>query len=240
MGMPEETNMILTDHISNILFAPTPTAVTNLKKENVRGNVLYTGDLSVEIVQEAIRAKSLILDYLKLESRTYILLTMHRAENTEHPSILRSIVKVIQILDPMIGARSVFPIHPRTKKIMQDSGLHNGLEKCRNLKLISPVGYIDFIHLVKNAAKVVTDSGGVQKEAYLLETPCITLRQNTEWIETLSENRNILVGTESDAIVRAIKEWVPNDTEINPVFGCGEASNIILNEIKQTLLADSS
>ncbi|MEP6577197.1 MAG: UDP-N-acetylglucosamine 2-epimerase (non-hydrolyzing) [Nitrososphaerota archaeon] len=232
MRMPEETNRILADHISNILFAPTPTAVTNLKKENVRGNILYTGDLSVEIVQEALRAKSLILHDLKLESRSYILLTMHRAENTEHPSTLSSIAKVIEMLDPMTV---VFPIHPRTKKIMQNSGLYNDLEKRRNLKLIPPVGYVDFINLVKNAKKVVTDSGGVQKEAYLLETPCITLRQNTEWIETLSENRNILVGTETDAIVRAIRDWVPNDKEIKPVFGSGGASNVILNEIKENL-----
>jgi UDP-GlcNAc3NAcA epimerase len=229
MRMPEETNRILTDHISNILFAPTPTAVTNLKKENVRGRIIYTGDLSVEIVQEALMAKSLILQDLELEDRSYILLTMHRAENTQHRNTLGSIVNLVGMLDPLTV---VFPIHPRTKKIMQDSSLYSKLEKCRNLKLIPPVGYVDFINLVKNSKKVVTDSGGVQKEAYILGTPCVTLRQNTEWVETVFEKRNILIGTEINAVMNAIRDWVPDDNEIKPIFGTGHASDIILNGFK--------
>ena len=225
MRMPEETNRILTDHIGNILFAPTPTAVTNLEKENVRGRIVYTGDISVEIVHEALTAKSSILQDLGLEFRSYILLTMHRAENTELVSTLDSIVNLIGMLDPLTV---VFPIHPRTKKIMQDSKLYSRLEKYRNLKLIPPVGYVDFINLVKNSKKVVTDSGGVQKEAYLLGTPCVTLRENTEWVETVSEKRNILVGTETNAVMNAITDWTPNDYEIKPVFGTGDASDIIL------------
>lgn len=222
--MPEETNRIITDHISEYLFAPTQTALINLRKENVWGSAFRTGDISVEIVKEAMELKSNILFDLDLSSSSYILLTIHRAENTESPAVLGSIMNAIRIVDDMTF---VFPIHPRTKRILHDIGLYAALERSQHVRLISPVGYIDFINLIKNARRVVTDSGGVQKEAYLLGTPCITVRDNTEWVETVAENRNILVGTETKSIVRAIRDWAPKVAKIKAIFGQGCTSDDI-------------
>ena len=157
---------------------------------------------------------------------------IHRAENTDSPAVLKSIVDALRTVDDMT---IVFPIHPRTRKILQDMGLYLSLEESKHIRLISPAGYVDFINLMKSAHKVVTDSGGVQKEAYLLGAPCITIRENTEWVETVDENKNILVGTETQAIVRAIREWEPSTSETNPIFGKGntsdEISNIVIRAI---------
>ena len=163
--MPEETNRIIADHISEDLFAPTKTAINNLKKENVHGMLFQSGDISVEIVKDALKLKSNILSDLNLKPFSYILLTIHRAENTDCPAVLKSIVDALRTVDDMT---ILFPIHPRTSKILQDIGLYQSLEESKHIRLISPAGYVDFINLIKSAHKVVTDSGGVQKEAYLL------------------------------------------------------------------------
>lgn len=231
--MPEETNRIITDHISDYLFAPTQTAIKNLKNENVQGKVFDTGDISVEIVNHAIKIKSRILLDLNIRSASYLLFTIHRAENTDEPDVLRSLVKVIGTLDPNI--RIVFPIHPRTKKILAEIGLYDILEKSRNLELISPVGYTDFIELLKNASRVVTDSGGIQKEAYLLNTPCITLRSNTEWIETVDQGWNILSGTDSKTVVKIINSWKPRGNRPNSVFGHGNTAEQIVDIIDKVV-----
>jgi UDP-GlcNAc3NAcA epimerase len=230
--MPEETNRIITDHISDYLFAPTQTAINNLRKEHVQGKIFYTGDISVEIVNKALDLKSRILSEIKISPSSYILFTMHRAENTDCKDVLRSIVDSIKKID---NKTIVFPIHPRTKKAIEEIGLYHELEKSQNLRLISPVGYVDLINLIKNASMVVTDSGGIQKEAYLLGTPCITLRQNTEWVETVSENWNKLVGTEKEALMKAIREWIPSSNARKPIFGDGKTSTEILNIIRQVL-----
>jgi UDP-N-acetylglucosamine 2-epimerase len=229
--MPEETNRVITDHISDFLFAPTQTAVNNLRKENVQGKIFYTGDISVEIVKEALKLKSKVLSDLHLKPSTYILVTIHRAENTNCKQVLRRIVNTIKKVDnPII----IFPIHPRTKKILEDMGMYKHLKKSQNLRLISPLGYVDFICLMKNALKVVTDSGGIQKEAYLLHTPCITLRFNTEWVETVSSKWNILVGTERDAVAGAIREWLPDNKIVESIFGDGSTSTKICRIIDRT------
>lgn len=233
--MPEEINRVLTDNISHYLFAPTKTASLNLKRENVFGKVYETGDLSVEVVSEAskLASESRIIKELDLIGKNYILFTMHRAENTLSDESFLSIVKAFKTLSEV---NFVFPIHPRTKRILQEKKIYEKLENCKNLLMIPPVGYIDFICLVKNASKIVTDSGGLQKEAYLLSIPCITIRQNTEWKETVDEGWNVLTDTNSAKIISAVREWIPIDKSQRKIFGNGNTSTIIKDIILQEIV----
>jgi UDP-N-acetylglucosamine 2-epimerase (non-hydrolysing) len=224
--MPEEYNRILTDHLSDYLFAPTLNAVNNLKKEGIRGKVYNTGDLSVEIIDKtrSISRKSKILEILNLESKTYLLLTMHRAENTNSKYLF---IQLLETFEALKDETIVFPIHPRTKKMFESFGLLDRLLKCSNVRTLLPIGYIDFIALLQNSIKVVTDSGGIQKEAYLLKVPCITMRKNTEWIETLKGQWNILTGVDSKKIIKAIKKPSPNTKYSKSSFGNGKTSQVI-------------
>jgi UDP-N-acetylglucosamine 2-epimerase len=233
--MPEEINRILTDNVSNYLFAPTSTAINNLRKENIFGDIFDTGDLSVEIVKKAkqIASKSEILKDLQLESKSYVLFTMHRAENTEHGDSFISIIRAFEMLS---DTKIVFPMHPRTKKILNDKNLFKRIENCQNVMIIKPVGYIDFIKLILNSKKIITDSGGLQKESYLLSIPCITIRKNTEWIETVSEGWNVLVNTNTEKIIEYVKNWMPFNSNPKQIFGEGNTSSII-QEIIMNLIA---
>ena len=225
-SMPEECNRILTDHLSNFLFAPTRNAVNNLKKEKIRGKVYYTGDLSVEIIDKtrSISKKSEILDILNLKSKSYLLLTMHRAENTSSRYFFMQLLETFEALKDKV---IVFPIHPRTKKMFENFGLLDRLLKCSNVKTLLPVGYIDFIALLQNSLKVITDSGGIQKEAYLLNVPCITMRKNTEWVETIKGQWNVLTGVDSKKIVKAVRRQTLNSKYSESVFGNGRTSQVI-------------
>jgi len=225
-SMPEECNRILTDHLSNYLFAPTRNAVNNLKKEKIRGKVYYTGDLSVEIIDKtrSISKKSEILDILNLKSKSYLLLTMHRAENTSSRYFFMQLLETFEALKDNV---IVFPIHPRTKKMFENFGLLDRLLKCSNVKTLLPVGYIDFITLLQNSLKVITDSGGIQKEAYLLNVPCITMRKNTEWVETIKGPWNVLTGVDSKKIVNAVRRQTLNSKYSESVFGNGRTSQVI-------------
>jgi UDP-GlcNAc3NAcA epimerase len=240
--MPEEINRVLTDHISDYLFASTKTAVKNLEKENVYGKVVYTGDIAVEIVKEALRlseTRSSILNNLKLDPKSYILFTMHRSENTSSEESLISVIRAFEMLSEQEqgrgekeeeGTKIVFPIHPRTANLLKDKNLYSRLERCKNVKLIQPVGYLDFIKLMQNSRKIITDSGGAQKEAYLLAVPCITIRKNTEWIETVNEGWNILTNTDTNKIVEAARDCMslPDPSKQNKsILGEGRTSAII-------------
>ncbi|CAN5425858.1 UDP-N-acetylglucosamine 2-epimerase (non-hydrolyzing) [soil metagenome] len=233
-SMPEEYNRILTDHLSNYLFAPTRNAVNNLKKEKVRGKVYYTGDLSVEITDKtrSISKKSEILDILNLKSKSYFLLTMHRAENTSSRDFFLQLLETFEALKDNI---IVFPIHPRTKKMFETFGLLDRLLKCSNVKTLLPLGYIDFIALLQNCLKVITDSGGIQKEAYLLKVPCITMRKNTEWVETIKGRWNVLTGIDSKKIINAVKRPSPNSKYSKSVFGSGRTSQVISDLISSII-----
>ena len=233
-GMPEEINRILTDSISNLLFAPTATAIHNLVKENSSGTLVNSGDVSVEIMNESLKlnAKSQILENIGVESSSYVLFTMHRAENTASTEGLLSIIKSFEKLKDTI---IVFPIHPRTEKILKELNLFGKILDCKNVRLIQPVGYLEFLKLMQNSDKIVTDSGGIQKESYLLSKPCITIRQNTEWVETLEEGWNVLVGTDTEKIVKYVNEWYPQKPSQAPIFGNGDASKIIKNKILEFL-----
>lgn len=231
LRMPEEMNRILTDNICDYLFAPTRTAVSNLRKEHVHGKVYNTGDLSVEVIREAESKleNSNILNKLQLDPKSYVLFTMHRAENTDSTANLQIVIKVFKRL---ANVRFVFPIHPRTKNVLMETDLYGKLQSCHNVSVIEPVGYLDFVNLIKNSSKVITDSGGVQKESYLLQVPCITIRKSTEWVETVLAGWNLVTDIDEKRIIRACRSWLPR-TRIRPVFGKGRTSQIIKDLISK-------
>ena len=233
--MPEETNRILTDNLCQYLFASTKTARANLEREKIFGKIYETGDLSVEVVSEAkeLASKSKIIEDLGLDPKQYIVFTMHRAENTE---IDTSFLSIIRAFTTLSDVKIVFPIHPRTKKILEEKKLFQKLKDCKNVIMIRPVGYIDFIQLVKHAEKIITDSGGLQKEAYLLSVPCITIRRNTEWVETVKEGWNVSTDTNTTEIVSSVMDWNPSKIAQKQVFGKGNTSKVIKKIIIDEIL----
>ena len=221
-SMPEEINRILTDHCSDILFCPTETSVENLKREGVTNGVYLTGDVMVDALKgniEIAEKKAMILTELYLKPKGYCLATAHRAENTDDFNKLKSIVDAFCAIENL-----VFPCHPRTEKHLKDYGLWDRLVE--NIRVIKPVGYLDMLVLEKNAKKILTDSGGVQKEAYIFKVPCITLRDTTEWTETVEDGWNVLVGASKEKIVGMSNEFEPKGKQRN-VFGVGNASEKI-------------
>jgi len=234
MNMPEEANRVLTDHVSQYLFAPTQIAVDNLKRDHVQGKIHLSGDVMVDLLKDTIQIseeRSRILGNLELESKMYVLVTAHRAENTDIEQRLTRIVKAITKIDETI----VFPVHPRTKKSLQEFKLYGRIQSLSNVKLIEPLGYLDFLNLERNAKKIITDSGGVQKEAYLLGIPCVTLRDRTEWVETVRDGWNILVDVDVDAIVNAVKKFNPEKPR-QQIFGEGKASQKIVRILSNDLV----
>jgi UDP-GlcNAc3NAcA epimerase len=241
-AMPEEINRLLTDHLSDLLFCPTVQAVQNLLKEGIKdgrrnivkrvGDVMYDSILFYSHLAER---KSTILKDLgllfsktlnsKLITRNYYLVTLHRAENTDGPKRLKSILKALKELGKDIPV--IFPLHPRTKKMME---IYHLAGEAKGLKLINPVSYLDMLKLEKNAKAILTDSGGVQKEAYWFKVPCFTLREETEWVETLQSGWNVLVGTETAKIVQEVKKRVggTHPSEGTKLFGDGKASEKIV------------
>ncbi|MGH2563217.1 MAG: UDP-N-acetyl glucosamine 2-epimerase, partial [Ginsengibacter sp.] len=197
-NMPEEINRIVADHVSKYLFAPTQTAVDILKNEGLKKNTFFTGDIMVDTMKNnlsiALEKSSVIRD-LKLENEQYNLLTLHRNYNVDDTSILEHILNQLGEL----GEKIIFPIHPRTRKMLADS-----FSVSENIQVTAPVGYLDFIALENSAKKIITDSGGIQKEAYLLKKPCITLRTETEWVETVEEKWNLLINPKAKKIASKI------------------------------------
>lgn len=221
--MPEEINRLMTDHLSNLLFCPTDTSVLNLKNEGINEGVYKVGDVMVDALrynQKIAENKSMILQDLNLSPKEFLLATVHRASNTDNKENLSSIVEALSDSRETI----VFPLHPRTRKFLQEYNLWEKTHK--KIKVIPPVGYLDMLKLESNARKILTDSGGVQKEAYMLGIPCITLRDNTEWVETVEEGWNILVGSNSEKIKKSINEFeTPKETK--KIFGDGNAARKI-------------
>jgi UDP-N-acetylglucosamine 2-epimerase len=236
--MPEEINRLLTDHLSTFLFCPTDQAVRNLLREGIKdgkgkivkkvGDVMYDSILYYLKLSER---KSTILKDLGFdtshESRvtSYYLATLHRAENTDDPKRLESILKALN----EIGRNTpvVLPLHPRTKKMIETYHLFS---EFKNIKFIEPVSYLNMLKLEKNATAILTDSGGVQKEAYWLKVPCLTLREETEWVETIKSGWNVLVGIGVKRIVKEVSRTEKRRRYLkgNRVFGDGKASQKIV------------
>jgi len=221
MNMPEEQNRILTDHISKYLFVPTTSAVKNLSAEGITSGVYNVGDVMYDATlnfTQISKEKSEIMEELKLSEGEFILATIHRAENTNDINRLRNIIEALN----ESGQNIVLPLHPRTKKYMDDYGL---VFK-NNIKIIAPVGYLDMISLEMHCKKIVTDSGGVQKEAFFMNKPCITMRDETEWVETVENGWNIIVGTDKAKILDGIVNFKPNKAQ-QDIFGDGHAAEKI-------------
>lgn len=211
--MPEEINRLATDHISDLLFAPTQTAMDNLNREDL-GDISYlTGDIMVDTLEENLEyalENSTIIQELEITENNYYLLTLHRPYNVDNPDILDNIIAALADIDLPV----VFPVHPRTKKVLTE----NKIKINSNFILIQPMGYLDFINLEANAQKIITDSGGIQKESYILKKPCITLRTETEWVETVEDGWNILVQPQDGEILQKIIDFTPSHVQTN-VFG---------------------
>ena len=226
--MPEEHNRVLTDHCSDLLFCPTQTAVNNLAKEGITKGVHLVGDTMYDALLQFIeiaRRRSTILHDLELKPKSYLLATVHRPYNTDNPENLCNIINAfIQIQQPII-----FPVHPRTRRKIEELNLDYAISQNGNPKLLDPVGYLDMLCLEQNAKMILTDSGGVQKEAYWLKVPCITLRDKTEWIETVKDKWNILVGANPKLIKKAIREFEGKKSadRISPFCNGKTARNII-------------
>lgn len=225
--MPEEQNRILTDHISDILFAPTQTAIQNLKNEGIAKGVHLVGDIMYDGIlhfTEIAKRKSTILADLNLSEKQFILCTIHRAENTDNPERLKAIFNGLNTAKEAI----VLPLHPRTQKYVAEYGI----SIAEHIRIIEPIGYLDMIRLESAAKKIVTDSGGVQKEAFFLEIPCVTLRDETEWIETVENGWNLLVGTNEEKIREAILNFEPGSIP-QKHFGSGDSALRMIEKIKK-------
>jgi len=209
MNMPEETNRRIIDHISTLLFAPTKTALSNLRNENVPGKAYLVGDVHVYILKELLpiaEERSGILERLGLRSHDYVLITLHRAENVDNTTRLSRLLQLIDKISQHY--KVVFPIHPRTRKNISQAGLDHFLSKNENLVLSQPLGYVDFIKLLNHSRMVLTDSGGVQREAYLLKKPVVLLRQSTEWVELVRYGQALLCNPDNPCEER-ILDWKP-------------------------------
>jgi UDP-GlcNAc3NAcA epimerase len=222
-AMPEEINRIVTDRISNMLFAPTQTAVDNLAHEGLADITSFTGDVmfdSVLYYKERIEGNPGKYQTKGIPGH-YLLATIHRAENTDQPENLKNIFLAFSRLDHEI----VLPIHPRTKKI-----LHSSITVPENVHIIDPVGYLQMLKLTMDAFKVLTDSGGLQKEAYFLQKQCITLRTETEWVETLHDQWNIITGSNATLIEHAVESDLPAAPR-QMGFGDGKSAETILQKL---------
>jgi UDP-N-acetylglucosamine 2-epimerase len=235
MKMAEEINRRLIDHCSEMLFAPTSNCRRNLERESVTGKIYLTGDTMYDafVSFEDKTQNCDILDRLDLAEKEYALLTTHRAENVDDPAKLKSMLKAIQEVEMKV----VFPIHPRTKNRLKENGI--SLDDS-NVHTIAPVGYVEMLKLLKHAQIVVTDSGGLQKEAFWSKTPCITIRDRTEWTETVEMGVNFITDVTPSKILQALEYIKENYSEIrnrfkgNP-FGDGKASGKIVKIIKEKL-----
>jgi len=232
--MPEEINRVVSDAISTILFCPTETAVNNLKREGITKGVYNVGDIMLETYlyyKDQAQKSSTILNKLNLKPKEFILCTIHRASNTDNTENLKNIF--IGLTNSREGI--ILPLHPRTKKkINQNEFLKKYIGP--NIKIIVPVGYFDMICLEVNAKKIVTDSGGIQKEAYFNKVPCITLRENTEWVETIEQGVNQLVGVDPEKIEESIINFHPREQNYSQqLYGDGKTSEKIIEILRQQL-----
>jgi len=223
MKMPEEVNRILTDRISNALFCPTDTAIENLRNEGYDDfdcSVVKSGD----VMQDgAMFYKTLAVKPNCSIEKNYILVTVHRAENTDDVNRLKDI---FDALDKIAKEKQIIlPLHPRTKNIIEDLELN-----LENLTTIEPIGYLEMIWLIDNCDLVMTDSGGLQKEAFFFKKPCITLRDETEWIELVNNGFNVLVGADSEKILSTYESFNFNSDFNSDLYGNGQASKKIVLE----------
>jgi len=241
MKMPEEINRILTDRVSSWLFCPTDTAVTNLKNEGISGKqnnsepvtsdnpvVINIGDIMLDASLYYREKLESVKPGVEIPEKDFILCTLHRAENTDDPERLRSILGALNEISKDIQV--ILPLHPRTKnKIAQLSAGHSSLFiNNSSFEIIDPVGFFDMLRLENACSMILTDSGGVQKEAYFFKKPCVTMRDQTEWVETVEAGWNVIVGADKDRIIGAVRSYrVPQEWPV--LYGNGDTGTGILD-----------
>ncbi len=232
--MPEETNRILTDHISDFLFCPTEISKKTALKENIDKNKIFvTGNTIVDAVlqnQKIASKKSKILEKMKLKKNEYFLVTAHRQENVDFKENLKNLLVAFDRIYKKYKMPIVYPMHPRTKKMIESFKL----KIPKTINVVEPVGFLDFLQLEANARLILTDSGGVQEESCILKIPCVTLRENTERPETLDVGANILSGTSPNRILNSVDIMMKKKREWMNPFGDGKTSKLILKIIKST------
>jgi len=231
-SVPEEVNRVLTDHVSALLFCPTQRAVSNLKKEGMTQGVYWVGDVMYDSILQHLPVAenhSLILNRLNLRRKDYILVTVHRASNTDNRDNLKEIFDALLELPQ----RVVIPLHPRTRKALLKFSLQRYLSRESNLEIIEPVGYLDFLMLEQHAKMILTDSGGVQKEAYFLGVPCVTLRDYSPWPETVEDGWNRLVQPRKNEILDATARATLPKVRDTGVFGDGKAAGKIFEVLNR-------
>ncbi len=245
--MPEEINRIATDHVSDLLLAPTPTAVSNLDAERLGERTRFTGDVMLDAIhfnREIARRRSQIIDRFDLAGATYAVATVHRAENTDGPRLQQVMDALARVAGD--GLPIVLPLHPRTSnKLKADLP---DWRPPQNLRIVEPLGYLDMLRLVDGAALVLTDSGGLQKEAFFLGKPCITLRDETEWVETVAGGGNVVVGVDAAAIIQAVESWQGKiaaggadfSAGIRNGFGDGAAADHTVRAIQEFLTSTAA
>jgi UDP-GlcNAc3NAcA epimerase len=203
--MPEEINRVTADHLSNLLLCPSDTAVRNLATEGITRGVHLIGDVMLDVLNWARRRVEAtppkILERLGVRAKSYVLATLHRSENTDDRARLTGILEGLNALDEPV----VFPVHPRARRVIAESGVPLG----PHVRIIDPLGYLDMVAVTESARLVLTDSGGLQKEAYWLGVPCVTMRDETEWVETVQVGWNLLVGSDPGKIVQAVQSFAP-------------------------------
>ena len=246
-AMPEEINRIVCDHCSTLLFSPTLAGVENLKREGFPvdndgpytidnpkvyhcGDIMYDNSLHFANIAEE---KTDIIQRLELTAKPYILATIHRDTNTDHPERLSAIFRSIKKLSE--ECQVVLPLHPRTAKLLKtnlDEDLQNQIFSCQNIKLIPPVSFLEMVALERHALLVMTDSGGVQKEAYFFKKPCVILRPETEWVEIVATGNAVLTDADEGRIIKAWQQFKDNPPTVFPeIFGDGHAAEFMLDKI---------
>lgn len=235
--MPEEINRVVADHLSNLNLCPSNTAVQNLSIEGITKGVHLVGDVMLDVLNwatERIAATpSMILEKLGLTKQRYLVATVHRSENTDDMQRLSQILSAFNSLEEPV----VFPVHPRALRVIREAGL---LIK-PHVRLIEPVGYVDMIALTGDSRLILTDSGGLQKEAYWLGVPCLTMRDETEWVETVTTGWNVLVGPDSEKIIEAVHSFTPTGRR-PALYGDGSAAQKcvdLLSESARPIIADA-
>lgn len=228
--MPEELNRIAADHFSDFLFCPSETAVDNLKQEGIKKSVYMTGDVMKDAVLRNIKMidfKQILNKYNLNKDESFYFLTIHRQENTDDLNRFKNIIEILRIARYKV----IFSVHPRTKKIINE----NKIIIPPNVILIEPVNYLESLSLQKLATIMITDSGGIQKEAYFLKTPCITLRDETEWIETILDGKNVVVGTNINKFKEAEEKFLNNEIDFNTneLYGDGHAAEKIVQILSE-------
>lgn len=235
--MPEEHNRVMIDHISDYLFAPTEGTKENAVKDNVKGDVVVSGNTIVDAVERNItiaRESSTVLDDLSLSDEEYVVFTAHREENVDDPNILKDLIKIIESTTEELRKPVVYPIHPRTEKRLEQFGLNDQIEAIDDLVLTDPLGYLDFLRLMSGADIILTDSGGIQEESCILGVPCVTLRKNTERPETVAVGANIIAGTDPDDVLSHVIDMRQRSHQWENPFGDGTAATHIIDTILES------